>query len=82
MPAFPNPFNPNTTIQYNVKDSESISLEVIDVSGRVVEILVEDIIKPGYHEITWNASNQPSGIYFVKLTSGEKSKTQKILFLK
>ena len=68
MPAFPNPFNPNTTIQYNVKNSESIFLEVIDVSGRVVEILLDDIIEPGNHEITWNARNQSSGIYFVKLT--------------
>ena len=82
MPAFPNPFNPNTTIQYNVKNSESISLQVIDISGRVVETLLEDIIEPGNHEITWDARNQPSGIYFVKLTSGERSKTQKILFLK
>ena len=82
MPAFPNPFNPNTTIQYNVKNSESISLEVIDVSGRVIEILLDDIIEPGNHEITWNARNHPSGIYLVKLTSGQKSKTQKILFLK
>ena len=82
MPAFPNPFNPNTTIQYNVKDSESISLKVIDVSGRVVETLLDDIIEPGYHEITWNASNQPSGIYFVILTSRERPQMQKLILLK
>jgi hypothetical protein len=82
IPAFPNPFNPNTTIQYNVKNLESISLEVIDVSGRVIEILLDDIIEPGNHEITWNARNQPSGIYFVKLTSGERSQTQKLILLK
>jgi hypothetical protein len=82
MPAFPNPFNPNTTIQYNVKNSESISLQVIDVSGRVVETLLDDIIEPGNHEITWNARNHPSGIYFVKLTSGERSQTQKLILLK
>ena len=82
MPAFPNPFNPNTTIQYNVKNSESISLQVIDVSGRVVETLLDDIIEPGNHEITWNGRNQPSGIYFVKLMSGERSQTQKLILLK
>ena len=82
MPAFPNPFNPNTTIQYNVKNSESISLQVIDISGRVVETLLDDIIEPGNHEITWNARNQSSGIYFVKLTSGERSQTQKLILLK
>jgi hypothetical protein len=82
MPAFPNPFNPNTTIQYSVKNSESISLEIVDVSGRVVEILLDDIIEPGNHEITWNARNQPSGIYFVKLTSGERLQTQKLILLK
>jgi hypothetical protein len=48
----------------------------------VVETLLDDIIKSGNHEITWDARNQPSGIYLVKLTSGQKSKTQKILFLK
>jgi flagellar hook assembly protein FlgD len=82
MPAFPNPFNPNTTIQYNVKNSESISLQVIDISGRVVETLLDDIIEPGNHEITWNARNRPSGIYFVKLTSGKRSQTQKLILLK
>jgi len=82
MPAFPNPFNPNTTIQYSVKNSESISLEIVDVSGRVVEILLDDIIEPGNHEIAWNARNQPSGIYFVKLTSGERLQTQKLILLK
>ena len=82
MPAFPNPFNPNTTIQYSVKNSELISLEIVDVSGRVVETLLDDIIEPGNHEITWNARNQPSGIYFVKLTSGERLQTQKLILLK
>ena len=82
FPAFPNPFNPKTTIQYNVQNSELISLKVLDISGRVVETLFEDIIESGNHEIKWNAKRNPSGIYFVKLTSGQKSETQKILFLK
>ena len=82
FPAFPNPFNPKTTIQYNVQNSELMSLKVLDISGRVVETLFEDIIESGNHEIKWNAKRNPSGIYFVKLTSGQKSETQKILFLK
>ncbi|MBT4554817.1 MAG: T9SS type A sorting domain-containing protein [Candidatus Marinimicrobia bacterium] len=82
FPAFPNPFNPKTTIQYNVQNSELISLKVLDISGRVVETLFEDIIESGNHETKWNAKRNPSGIYFVKLTSGQKSETQKILFLK
>ncbi|MBT4752203.1 MAG: T9SS type A sorting domain-containing protein [Candidatus Marinimicrobia bacterium] len=82
FPAFPNPFNPKTTIQYNVQNSELISLKVLDISGRVVETLFEDIIESGNHETKWNAKMNPSGIYFVKLTSGQKSETQKILFLK
>jgi hypothetical protein len=82
MPAFPNPFNPSTSIQFNVKNLEFISLQIIDVSGRVVETLLDDIIEPGNHELTWNARNQPSGLYFVKLMSRETSQTQKLILLK
>ncbi len=84
--SYPNPFNPVTTIRFDSGVEEAmmrpLQLTVFDISGRVVETLLNDFVEPGYHEITWNAKNQSSGIYFVKLRSGQKSQTQKILFLK
>ena len=86
---FPNPFNPTITITFNLKETQiltwlnnRVSLQVFDITGRVVETLINDIVEVGQHEIQWNANQHPSGIYFVELKSGAKSQTHKIIYLK
>jgi flagellar hook assembly protein FlgD len=81
---FPNPFNPTTTIRFyiGVGTTGLLTLQVYDITGRVVETLIDDFIESGNHEITWNAKQQSSGIFFVKLKSGGKSQTHKIIYLK
>ncbi|MBU36065.1 MAG: hypothetical protein CMG29_02490 [Candidatus Marinimicrobia bacterium] len=79
---FPNPFNPSITIRFSVGTTDLLSLRVFDITGRLVETLVDDEINPGEYSFQWHAKNQPSGIYFVKLTSEQKSQTRKILLLK
>ena len=83
-PAFPNPFNPTTTIRFNIPvETQFItSLRIFDITGRVVETLVAGIIEPGMHEIKWNAENHPSGVYFVKIFSGDFTQTQKLVLMK
>ncbi|MBC8214262.1 MAG: T9SS type A sorting domain-containing protein [Candidatus Marinimicrobia bacterium] len=80
--AYPNPFNPKTVISYQLMVNSDIALDIYNVNGQLVETLVNSRKELGYHQVIWNASNQPSGIYFAKLIIGEKSQTQKLMLLK
>jgi len=82
FPNYPNPFNPETTFSFNIASLQETSLRIYDIQGRLIETLVDDKINPGFHTISWNASKVATGVYFVKLISGEKIKTQKIMVLK
>jgi len=80
--TYPNPFNPMTTIKFSVDGMQYISIQIIDITGRIVDILANEMKEPGMYEIQWDASNQPSGIYYVRLQSEQSSDTHKILYLK
>ena len=82
---YPNPFNPTTTIRFSVETSSLVgtaSLRIFDITGRLVETMVEGELQAGEYEIVWNAYNQPSGVYFIRFSSGLKSQTRKILLIK
>ena len=81
-PAFPNPFNPITTISYGLPLDTEISLNVYDIKGRIITTLIEGIRTAGMHSVDWNAENLPSGVYFVKLNAGEFTQTHKLLLIK
>jgi hypothetical protein len=83
-PAYPNPFNPVTTIRFIVGDEymPSLQINIFDLNGRLVETLVNGEKAIGEHEITWNGSHLPSGIYFVQLISGRLIQTQKLILMK
>ena len=81
-PSFPNPFNPITTIKFSVETFHAMSLRIFDITGRVVETLLNGEIPVGNHEITWNASRQPSGVYIVQLSNSKSIQTQKLILLK
>ena len=81
---YPNPFNPSTTIRFNipVETQHAVSLRIYDITGRVVETLVNGKLMSGEHEVVWNASGFSSGIYFVRLQSNSFVETQKIVLVK
>ncbi len=81
-PAFPNPFNPTTTIRFSVEKSNLLSLRIYDITGRLVDELVNGELPAGEHEITWNAVDLPSGVYFIQLVSGNTIQTEKVLLIK
>jgi len=85
-PIYPNPFNPSTTIRFDIPNSLEImqptSLLVYDVSGRYLLTLLDQPMKPGYHEITWNPNGFSSGVYLVKLKTGTQTSTQKVTYVK
>ena len=79
---YPNPFNPSTTINFVVETQSIASLQIFDITGRLVETLVNENLGPGYHEIKWNASNVSSGVYIYKLTTDAGQLTKKMILLK
>ena len=81
-PAFPNPFNPTTTIRFTIGARQASLLRVYNIKGQLVKTLVNEQLPIGEHEIKWNASTQPSGVYFVQLVSGNYSQTEKVLLIK
>ena len=82
LTSYPNPFNTSTEIKYYLPDEMEIKLEVFNLLGRRVEVLYDGKQKAGYHNINWKAKNQPSGIYFCKLSTGGKSVIKKMTLLK
>ena len=80
--SYPNPFNPTTSINYGLQKDGYVEIMVYDASGRLVEELVNQNQTAGYHSITWNASNQASGMYFAKMVAGDVVQTQKLVLLK
>jgi hypothetical protein len=70
---FPNPFNPTTTISYQLKANSSVRITVYDLLGREVAVLVNQEQSAGNHSIEWNATKYSSGVYFYRLQAHEKS---------
>jgi len=79
---YPNPFNAATTIEYELPLSCDVTIHIYDLLGREVETLLRKNQKAGHHEIDWNPSDIPSGIYFYKVQAGEFVQTKRMLLLK
>ncbi|UCC78957.1 MAG: T9SS type A sorting domain-containing protein [Candidatus Zixiibacteriota bacterium] len=79
---YPNPFNAITTIKYYIPNKSEISLSIYNLLGQRVETLFEGVQNPGEHMLTWDASHLPSGIYFARLETGNRSENIKMVFLK
>jgi hypothetical protein len=86
LSCFPNPFNPTTTISFSLPKAGYIDLNVYDVTGRLVRCLAGGHIGPplqvGTHDIAFEGSDLPSGIYFVLMEAGEFAQTRKMVLLK
>ncbi|MDP1676238.1 MAG: M14 family zinc carboxypeptidase [Bacteroidota bacterium] len=79
---FPNPFNPTTTINYQLPITNHVSLKVYDVLGREVALLVNEEQSSGKHSITFNASSLSSGVYVYRLHSGSILETKRMVLMK
>ena len=82
QPNYPNPFNPSTTISYEISEGGDVHLGVYNLNGQLVETLVNGHVTPGYHSVTWNGNKVSSGLYFYKLSSGDEVLTKKMLYMK
>ncbi|MDP4117547.1 MAG: T9SS type A sorting domain-containing protein, partial [Bacteroidota bacterium] len=79
---FPNPFNPETTIRYNVSVETNVSLRVYDLLGREVETLFSGRQSSGNHEYKFEGKNLSSGVYFYQLKAGNTVQTKKMMLIK
>lgn len=79
---YPNPFNPATTISYEIMKEGITTLTVYDILGKEVEVLVNHVQTAGNYEITFNGANYSSGVYFCRISSGGQTKLIKILLVK
>jgi len=84
---FPNPFNPTTTILFDIIHSNDITLQIFNSKGRLVKTLINDNLESGQHSVIWDSKDEkgdavPSGIYYYRLQVGEQNETLKLILLK
>ena len=80
--AYPNPFNPVTTMVLNLSKSSDLNIGVYNLSGQLIHTLLNGYSLSGTYSLEWDATNNPSGVYFIRAQSNEFSQTQKIMLLK
>jgi len=79
---YPNPFNPTTNINYSIQEAGNIILAVYNTVGEKVAVLVNGYSEAGHFEVSFDASNLPSGVYLYKLQSANSVQTKKMMLLK
>ena len=82
LSAYPNPFNPTTTIEFSIPLTEFVTVKVYNIVGHEITTLINDELSTGYHSIKWDGSRQPSGVYFVQIESSGFVQTRKMVLLK
>jgi len=79
---YPNPFNPTTTISFSIPEFGLTTITAYDLAGREIEILTNTNLNPGNYSIDWNATSYPSGVYLIRMDSGDFTQTQKVVLVK
>jgi hypothetical protein len=87
LPNYPNPFNPVTTINFELPQAGQVTIEVYDILGRRTTTLVDEFYAPGAHTVTWdgrdiNRNEVSSGVYYIRLQANHFTAVNKALFLK
>jgi hypothetical protein len=79
---FPNPFNPSTTIRYTIPERAQVKLEIYNMLGQLIEVLVDEEQFSGYHEVVFRRTNLASGVYIYRLQAGYFVETRRMIILK
>lgn len=79
---FPNPFNPETNIRFDLNNSAFVTLTVYDILGKEVSVLINQNLEAGTHNITFSSNSLPSGTYFYKILAGENTEIRKMVLIK
>jgi hypothetical protein len=79
---FPNPFNPITNIRFAIPENAKVELSIYNLMGQEVAKLVDRKMNTGWHNVTWNASQLASGIYFYKIKTANFEQARKMILVK
>jgi len=79
---YPNPFNPTTVIEFALPQASRVKLEVFNILGQMTMTLVDDYLPAGNHQVIFDATNFPSGIYFYRLSHKDSKLTRKMTLIK
>jgi len=80
--AYPNPFNPTTTLTLTTPDAGNVTVQVYNLHGQIISTLLSGHKPANTYSLVWDASNVPSGMYFVKAEIGGFTETQKMMLIK
>ena len=78
---YPNPFNPSTIIGFNLPKPNKVKIEIFNLIGQRIKLLMEETMSTGNHEVEFIAGNIPSGVYFYKIQAGNFSQVKKMILL-
>jgi len=79
---YPNPFNPETNILFELSSGSNVLIEIYNIKGQKVTTLINEPFEAGSHKITWNATDQSSGIYLLRFNTAENNEMKKLILLK
>ena len=79
---YPNPFNPSTTINYNLSNSGHVQMNAYDITGKLVDELVDDYHVSGEYQYNWSPSNLASGVYYIHLSQNNNFDQMKVMYIK
>jgi hypothetical protein len=79
---YPNPFNASTTIHYSLFQKSQVEITIYDLLGRETGSINQGVQYAGTYQVTWDAENRPSGIYFYHIQAGKYTKTRKMVLIK
>jgi hypothetical protein len=82
MPNYPNPFNPTTTIVFDLTQTEDVQLTILNNLGETIEMLVAKRLGAGTHQFTFDGADHASGIYYYQIIAGNYQKVRKMILLK
>lgn len=81
-PAYPNPFNSTTTIEFELENGGIVKMDVYNVRGQKIDSIIDEVFPAGNHSARWNGNHFPSGLYFCQLQSGSTIKVNKLVLIK
>jgi hypothetical protein len=79
---YPNPFNPLTTIEFSIQEAAQVKLDIVNIMGQRVATVVNEQMSPGSYNVTFDAKNLPSGIYFYRMSAGDFTAIKKMTLMK
>ena len=80
--AYPNPFNPSTNISFSLDQYYNVSVDIYNLRGELVSNLLKEGLVAGNHSVIWNASDQSSGVYLLRVSTDNFISTQKVMLIK